>query len=251
MYEVTRTLPFHLVSSIIRGIIRVVPLCDSIFVQGSQRGVLSTTFARYTMYVLGIDETATDTRRDINQVEFYNTSDGTPYLLIQVIARTLLSGDFQIDTRCQRHLVMTVSIVAGLVLDMLLLPVIERSLTVYFAVGITLIQIIGIVGLTHICEMHVAGQGTQVVHHIVDTKVVSVPVFLVVFRTTFSNGQVARNLRIHLVQRHLTYTVDGIVGVVCFLRHTVLSTLHHHSTTENTAQVSTLDTIHQTTGIDR
>ena len=51
------------------------------------------------------------------------------------------------------------------------------------------------------------------------------------------------------VQRHLTHTVDGIVGVVHNLRHTVLSTLHHHTTTENTAEVSTLDGVHDTSGI--
>ena len=34
------------------------------------------------------------------------------------------------------------------------------------------------------------------------------------------------------------------------LRHTVLCPLHHHTATEDTAEVSTLDGIHQTTGID-
>ena len=52
-----------------------------------------------------------------------------------------------------------------------------------------------------------------------------------------------------LIQRHLTHTVDGIVGEIDDLRHTVLGTLQHHTTAEHTAEVGTLDAVHQTTGI--
>ena len=112
------------------------------------------------MYVLGIDEATTDTCRDIYQVELYYTSDWTPYLFIEAIASTLLGGEFQIDTRGQRHLVMTGTIVAGLVLDVFLFPVVEGCSEVWFAVNRPLIQFIvgGVVGLTHIGKMHVAGQ---------------------------------------------------------------------------------------------
>ena len=54
-----------------------------------------------------------------------------------------------------------------------------------------------------------------------------------------------------LVERYLTHTVDGVVSMVHYLRHTVLSTLHHHAATEDTAEVGTLDGIHQTSCIDR
>ena len=57
-------------------------------------------------------------------------------------------------------------------------------------------------------------------------------------------------LAVHLVQRHLAHTVDGIVGIVGGLRHTVLSTLHHHTTAKDTTEVGTLDGVHDTTGID-
>ena len=35
------------------------------------------------------------------------------------------------------------------------------------------------------------------------------------------------------------------------LRHTVLCALHHHTATEDAAEVSTLDGVHQSAGIDR
>ncbi len=54
-----------------------------------------------------------------------------------------------------------------------------------------------------------------------------------------------------MVERHLTYTVDGVVGVIDNLWHTVLCSLHHHSATEYAAEVSTLEGVHQTTSIDR
>ena len=38
--------------------------------------------------------------------------------------------------------------------------------------------------------------------------------------------------------------------MVHYFRHTVLRALHHHTATEHTTEVSTLDSIHQTTGID-
>ena len=89
-------------------------------------------------------------------------------------------------------------------------------------------------------EVHIAGQGSQVVHDTVNTKVVAVHL---VVSISIACG------RIHLVQRYLTYTVDGVVGIVHFLWHTVLGTLHHHATTEHSAEVGTLDGVHDTAGI--
>ena len=53
-----------------------------------------------------------------------------------------------------------------------------------------------------------------------------------------------------LVQRHLAHTVDGIVSIIHMLGHAVLGTLHHHAGAEHATEVSTLDAVHQTTGID-
>ena len=64
-------------------------------------------------------------------------------------------------------------------------------------------------------------------------------------------SQITCNLRVLLVQRHLTHTVDGVVSVVHNLRHTVLGTLHHHTAAEHTAEVGTLDGVQQTASIDR
>ena len=63
-------------------------------------------------------------------------------------------------------------------------------------------------------------------------------------------GGVACYHRLFLVERHLTHTVDGVVGVIDNLRHTVLSALHHHAAAEHAAEVCTLDGVHQTAGID-
>ena len=72
----------------------------------------------------------------------------------------------------------------------------------------------------------------------------------VVINIAFRNRLFVQNLRFLLVERHLTHTVDGVVGVVGLLRHTVLCSLHHHAASEDTAEVGTLDTVHQATCID-
>ena len=52
----------------------------------------------FTMLVLGINEATTNTLLHVNQVEFDNTCDVAPVLLVQVVAPTLFSRQFQIDT---------------------------------------------------------------------------------------------------------------------------------------------------------
>ena len=138
------------------------------------------------MLVLGIDETTTNTRRDINQVEFDDTGNGSPVLFVQTVTRTLLGSDFQIYTRGQRHLVMTVTVVASAIVLEGFFPVIERSIAVNLTIGRTLIfRIVGgvvsstsIWTMTIITEVHVAGQGTQIVHDIINTEVVTVDTVL-------------------------------------------------------------------------
>ena len=106
------------------------------------------------MYVLRIDEATTNTRRDVDEVEFHDTGDGTPILLMQIGASALFCGDFQIHTRSQRYLIMAGTVVTGLVLDVLLLPVVEGCHAVCTTINSSLIQFViaVIVGLTHIGE---------------------------------------------------------------------------------------------------
>ena len=198
------------------------------------------------MFVLGIDEAATDTRLHINQVEFYNTRDIAPVFLIDVGASALLGGQLQIDTRGQCHLIMAITIITGTISLMGLFPLFVSSCAISISAAwgdsIRLVLCcVGVVSDTHcFMEINITGQGTKIVHDIIDTEVVAVII-------STRNGFIEELL----VQRHLTHTVDGVVGIVCNLRHTVLGALHHHTATEHTAEVSTLDGVHRTAGIDR
>ena len=93
-----------------------------------------------------------------------------------------------------------------------------------------------------VAEVDVAGQRTEVVHDVVDAEVVAVD--------GVGRRGISGDDRPLLVERHLAHTVDGVVGVVHLLGHTVLGTLHHHAAAEHATEVGTLDGVHQTTGID-
>ena len=69
---------------------------NGIVVQVRQRGVHVVGLFALTMDILCIDETAADTRRYINQVEFHDTCDWAPNFLIESGTCTFLRGDFQI-----------------------------------------------------------------------------------------------------------------------------------------------------------
>ena len=128
VYEITRTLP--LIGFTCR-IIRVVPLGEGTFVQRCQCGVRRIIyFMWYAVYVLRIDEAATDTRRDVDEVEFHDTGDGPPILLMQIGATALFCGNFQIHTRCQSHLIVAVTVVTLTFLDKSGFPVVEACLTI-------------------------------------------------------------------------------------------------------------------------
>ena len=123
---------------------------------------------------------------------------------------------------------------------------------------------------TYIVEMLVTGQGTEVIHNVVNTEVIAVNGFVDILITFVEDiiilsflfficcflhwhgtfGLIRGNNRVLLVERHLTDTVNGIVGMIHDFWYTVLSTLHHHTRTKHTAEVSTLDGVHRTTGID-
>ena len=123
---------------------------------------------------------------------------------------------------------------------------------------------------THIVEMLVAGQATEEIHNVVNTEVIAMNGFVDINKTFVKDiiilsflfficcfhhwygtfGLIRVNNRVLLVERHLTDTVNGIVGMIHDFWYTVLSTLHHHTRTKHTAEVSTLDGVHRTTGID-
>ena len=86
----------------------------------------------HLVYVLSIYEATTHTWLHIDEVQLYDTGDVTPVLLIQFIARTLLCGQLQIDAGCQRHLILTGTVVALAVIDKACLPVVVGCLTVCF-----------------------------------------------------------------------------------------------------------------------
>ena len=141
---------------------------------------------------------------------------------------------------------MTATIVTSTIAYVGLFPLIIGSSFIFIGLIINcnwsfVFSCINIISHSDFIERDVTGQGTEVVHDAVDTEIVAVHD---VVSIRIASG------RIHLVQRYLTDTVDGVVGVVYYLRHTVLSTLHHHTAAKDTAEVSTLDGIHDTSGID-
>ena len=93
------------------------------------------------------------------------------------------------------------------------------------------------VGYACVRKEHVTGQVAKVVHDIVDAEVVAV------------TGVRICRIR-HLVQRDLTHTVDGVIGIVSHRRHTVLCSLQHEAAAEHTHHVGTLDGVDQAAFID-
>ena len=71
------------------------------------------------MFVLGIDEATAQTCLHVDQVEFDDTGDVTPVLLIQILTGTLFRRQFQVYARSQGHLVEAATVVAGTIFDML------------------------------------------------------------------------------------------------------------------------------------
>ena len=57
-----------------------------------------TCIRTFLVYVLGIDETTTHAWLHVDKVEFDDTRDVAPVLLVQVITRTLFGGQLQIHT---------------------------------------------------------------------------------------------------------------------------------------------------------
>ena len=66
----------------------------------------------------------------------------------------------------------------------------------------------------------------------------------------FSTHAGIAGLRDTSVERQLADAVDGIVGVIDYFGHAVLSTLHDHTAAEDAHEVGTLQRVQQTAGID-
>ena len=138
----------------------------------------------YSVFILGIYEATTDTRLHIDEVKLDDTRNVTPVFLIESEVRALyfLRVQLQIHTRSQCHLVQTGTVVAFTFLDILFLPVV---IGLVVSARRTISICIGIVGTANvfIChEMYVAGQCTQIVHDVIDTKVVAVNGFIKIIK---------------------------------------------------------------------
>ena len=113
---------------------------------------------------------------------------------------------------------MTFTLVAGLLALPVSLPLVIGGTLSFHCIG----------------ELYVRCKGAQVVYDIVDTKVVSM--------LGAADG--------FLVQCDLTYTVNGVVGIVNLGGHTVTCTLHNHTASEHAQIIGTLYSVHHTAGVD-
>ena len=175
------------------------------------------------MYVACIYVTATLTGLYVNQVKFNYTVYGTVFLEAGLIERI---HDLQIYTRCKGYLV-----VAGSVVTYVLCQMCCLVLQVCLAVGL---EVLG-VSAGETCggmEVHIGCYGTEQVNHVVDTEVVTLD-----------------GVMLHLVERQLLYTVNGVIGVVNDIRHTVTGSAQNHSASEYAAEIGTLYGVHHTSGI--
>ena len=142
----------------------------------------------------------------------------------------LFTNQFQIDTRSQRHLVRTGSVIAISSVVLSFFPSIIR-------LSIGLIVWIATIGYTYIVELHIAGQITQVVHLAIDTEVVAV----------LAVGIIPRSA---LIERQFSHTVQGVTSIVHLLRHTVAGSLQHNTAAEDSCHITTLNRVQQTTSIE-
>ena len=123
--------------------------------------------------------------------------------------------------------------------------------------SVCLIYFVGIIICTayifSLSEMDIASQCSKIIYDIIDTKIVTMNSLLQICIIIFACStlsQVCVNDRALLIERHLTHTIKGIVCVIDNLRHTVLSSLHHHTATKHTTEIGALYGVHDTSSID-
>ena len=151
MHKIARCLPLSLVGISFRSRVYKVPTGSCTCVQSRQGCVRTVCSRALTMHVLGIDETTAHALLHIDKVKFYDAGNETPVLLIKILSGALLGCQFQINTRCQGHLVVTITVVALTVVMMEPLPAIE-GLTVVLG---TISACIDVIGGTHATCSHV------------------------------------------------------------------------------------------------
>ena len=202
--------------------------------------------------VAGIDIAAAHAGHDVDEVKFHHAGDVAPHVLAEGFA--FLALDFQEHAGGQGHLVAAGAVVAVLALRTGCLPLVVGSGAVGlvgFHAGVRLADSIQFPVCGGLGEEDVAGQIAQVVHYVVDTKVVAVLVVGVINGITIFVLYGFRVGHRHtFVERHLIHTVNGVVLVVHNLGHTVLCTPKHHAAAEHAAHVGSLDGVHGPPCID-
>ena len=160
--------------------------CDGIFIECCQCSMFLFVICPCTMFVFGIDKAATDSRLHINEVKFDDSRYIAPFLLIEVIACTLLSCQFQIYTRGQSYFVIAATVIPFPVVDIGAFPIIIGSTAISISVGGSIYLnarfvsvCICIFCLANICKMYITTQGSQIVHDIIDTEVISMNSFII------------------------------------------------------------------------
>ena len=96
VYEVTGTLPGILCCII--SCVDKASIAHSAIVQTGQGVTRLAGWLSVAMHVLRIDETTADTSLHVDEVEFNDTSDITPFFFAKVIAGALFRSQLQIDT---------------------------------------------------------------------------------------------------------------------------------------------------------
>ena len=183
------------------------------------------------VFVLRVDVAAAHALHDVEQVELDDAGDVAPLGVAALLAG--FAYQFEVYARGECHLVGRRAVVAALL-----------GLVGYFERfprrgAIAFEAFLG--RCAHIDHLHVAGQVAEVVHHAVDAEVIAVDG---IFCIGVAGGGWL------LVQRQLAHAVDGVLGVVGLLGHTVKGTLQHQSATEDAHEVGPLDGVQQSAGPD-
>ena len=124
------------------------------------------------MLVTGINIATTQSSLHINQVKLHYTGYQSPFGMSSLL--TLLTDNLQIDSRGKRHLILTGTVIAVTLVPIIHLPCIIGGGSICLIIWIAAVCLTNSRLMFRIlCEEHVTGQITQVVHDAVDTKVVT------------------------------------------------------------------------------
>ena len=157
------------------------------------------------MQILGIYITATLTWCNIYKVKFYYACNRTVLPANYFLGKFIKSNrlyQFQINTRCQCYLIMALGFITVALVFIFIFKLIVCKASI--------VSIHIFIRFTSSCmEINIRSQCSKLIHHIIDTKVVAMSCRTLCF----------------LIERHLSYTVNGVVGIVDNVRHTVACTM--------------------------